>query len=198
MGNRAVITDKNKKTAVYLHWNGGRDSVEAFLKFCELKRYRTDDYGMARLAMVIGNAIGADDGLSVGVGSCKSYTGVADGDNGVYIIDDWKIVGRDRLCEGFLEQSGYDLVKMLTWIDSMQGSEGRLPADPQHMLDGSYETWLDEFAAAEHAAGHEPPEFRVAWPGEYPEWVRADHPSVREAIHSLYWDYKFGRRVATV
>lgn len=31
MGNRAIITNKEKKVAVYLHWNGGRDSVEAFL-----------------------------------------------------------------------------------------------------------------------------------------------------------------------
>lgn len=25
MGNRAVITDKQKKIGIYLHWNGGRD-----------------------------------------------------------------------------------------------------------------------------------------------------------------------------
>lgn len=28
MGNRAVITTPDKKMGVYLHWNGGRDSVE--------------------------------------------------------------------------------------------------------------------------------------------------------------------------
>ena len=39
MGNRAVITTENKKIGIYLHWNGGRDSVEAFLKYCELKNY---------------------------------------------------------------------------------------------------------------------------------------------------------------
>ena len=37
MGNRAVITTRSKDIGVYLHWNGGRDSVEAFLKYCELK-----------------------------------------------------------------------------------------------------------------------------------------------------------------
>ena len=37
MGNRAVITIKEKDTpqedwnSLYLHWNGGRDSVEPFL-----------------------------------------------------------------------------------------------------------------------------------------------------------------------
>lgn len=30
MGNRAVITTPDKKMGVYLHWNGGRDSVEPY------------------------------------------------------------------------------------------------------------------------------------------------------------------------
>ena len=41
MGNRAVITTANEWAhggiGVYLHWNGGLDSVEAFLKYCEMK-----------------------------------------------------------------------------------------------------------------------------------------------------------------
>jgi hypothetical protein len=37
MGNRAVITDNKQRIGIYLHWNGGRDSVEAFLKYCELR-----------------------------------------------------------------------------------------------------------------------------------------------------------------
>ena len=55
MGNRAVITaskSRNVETSqdigVYVHLNGGRDSVEAFLKYCELKKYRSpsdDNYG---------------------------------------------------------------------------------------------------------------------------------------------------------
>ena len=34
MGNRAVITASTAPDApsIYLHWNGGRDSVEGFLK----------------------------------------------------------------------------------------------------------------------------------------------------------------------
>ena len=37
MGNRAVITTKPELTEVgmYLHWNGGRASVEAFLAYCK-------------------------------------------------------------------------------------------------------------------------------------------------------------------
>ena len=36
MGHSAVITTRNdlKDIGVYLHWNGGRDSVEGFLSYC--------------------------------------------------------------------------------------------------------------------------------------------------------------------
>ena len=61
MGNRAVITNKPNKgeiweenIGIYLHWNGGRDSVEAFLKYCELRGFRAtnrDNYGWARLVL---------------------------------------------------------------------------------------------------------------------------------------------------
>ena len=37
MGNRAVITTKERKIGLYLHWNGGRDTVEPLLKYCELQ-----------------------------------------------------------------------------------------------------------------------------------------------------------------
>ena len=73
MGNRAVITtstdinvSESNDIGVYLHWNGGRDSVEAFLLYCKLKGYRTpeyDNYGWARLCQVIGNFFGG--GLSI-------------------------------------------------------------------------------------------------------------------------------------
>ena len=55
MGNRCVITTKENYEkggiGVYLHWNGGRDSVTAFLRYCELKGYRAPDkdcYGWGR------------------------------------------------------------------------------------------------------------------------------------------------------
>lgn len=65
MGNRAVITTRenfnNDGVGVYLHWNGGRDSVQAFLTYCKMKGYReptSDNYGWARLCQVIGNFFG--------------------------------------------------------------------------------------------------------------------------------------------
>ena len=96
MGNRAVITtNKNlNETGIYLHWNGGRDSVEAFLAYCDLKHYRkpeNDSYGYAMLINVITNYFG--DGLSCDVGNCQ-HLDCDNCDNGVYIIKDWRIVNR--------------------------------------------------------------------------------------------------------
>lgn len=129
MGNRAVITTKenfdNNGVGIYLHWNGGRDSVEGFLKYCDLKGFRspeTDDYGWARLAQVIANYFGGD-GLSIGVNrvdklDCDNW------DNGTYFIEDWKIVGR-KYFDG-TEQQEYSLKKMVMDIDSTQPTHMQL------------------------------------------------------------------------
>jgi len=114
MGNRAVITF-DKKVGIYLHWNGGRDSVEAFLKYCELKKHRPDDYGVARLAQVIGNFFGGT--TSVGVSSYNNMD-CDNGDNGVYVVENWKIT--ERLFHSGSEQDEYKLLEMLKDIDSKQ------------------------------------------------------------------------------
>ncbi len=122
MGNRAVITTDETCTngiGVYLHWNGGYDSVSAFLKYCELKGYRSpekDSYGWARLCQVIGNFFGGS--YSLGIDLCKNLD-CANGDNGVYIIKDWKIIGR-KFFNYNNEQNNYDLQEMLVDIDANQ------------------------------------------------------------------------------
>ena len=68
MGNRAVITTPEKDLALCLHWNGGRDTVEPLLKYCELQGYRppsTDTYGWARMAQVVGNFFGGSMSLGI-------------------------------------------------------------------------------------------------------------------------------------
>ena len=125
MGNRAVITAskaadvaQSNDIGVYLHWNGGRDSVEAFLKYCELKGYRSpsdDNYGWARLCQVIGNFFGGSN--SIGIDNC-GHLDCDNYDNGVYIIEGWKIVGR-QYHDG-AEQNSYDLYEMLLDIDKAQ------------------------------------------------------------------------------
>jgi len=124
MGNRAVITTRNKDLGVYLHWNGGRDSVEAFLKYCELKGYRPperDCYGWARLCQVIGNYFGGE--LSIGIDKYEKLD-TDNGDNGVYVIEDWKIV--DRLFIDWPEQHEYDLISMLRDINNSQPDTEKL------------------------------------------------------------------------
>lgn len=119
MGNRAVITTeenfKNNGVGVYLHWNGGRDSVEGFLKYCELKGYRSPDrdcYGWARLVQVISNFFGGS--LSVGIDTID-HLDCDNWDNGVYLIKGWEIVGREYF-KG-TEQDEYHLDEMLQAID---------------------------------------------------------------------------------
>ena len=126
MGNRAVITTKenmdNNGIGIYLHWNGGRDSVRAFLKYCELKGYRApseDNYGWARLCQVIGNFFGGTGSLGI---DTVNHLDCNNWDNGVYLIEGWEIVGR-MYFDGE-EQDYYELIKMLRSInDCMPESE---------------------------------------------------------------------------
>jgi len=149
MGNRAVITTetnwKEGGVGIYLHWNGGRDSVEAFLEYCKLKGYRDperDTYGMARLIQVIGNFFGGS--LSLGVDTLW-HSDCDNGDNGVYIIGEgWKITGR-YYHHG--EQNEYDLQEMLLEIDEAQPvneqlGKNYLMADEVNRDMLKYEDWV--------------------------------------------------------
>jgi len=80
---------------IYMHWNGGRDSVEAFLSLAKLMRLDGDsDDAMERLAALIAAGLEIPKGRTVYL---EEY-GMADkdnGDNGVYIINgQWEITGR--------------------------------------------------------------------------------------------------------
>ena len=134
MGNRAVITaskhddvQNSNDIGVYLHWNGGRDSVQAFLLYCKIKGYRTpekDNYGWARLCQVIGNFFGG--GTSIGVDKCCNLD-CNNWDNGVYIIKDWEIV--DRKYFNGSEQDSYNLMDMLIEINKAQPIREQLSED---------------------------------------------------------------------
>ena len=131
MGNRAIIQTResyeNEGIGVYLHWNGGYDSVSAFLKYCELRGFRTPDgdcYGWARLCQVIGNYFGGS--LSIGIDNFGKDAGEWQ-DNGTYIIEGWEIVDRKfYACE---EQNNYDLIEMLISIDEAQPIREQLGAE---------------------------------------------------------------------
>ena len=100
MGNRAVITwgeASSNDVGVYVHWNGSRASVRAFLDICRARGYRSPandpSYAMACLVSVLREFFGRD-GLCVGVDvlgrlDCDNM------DNGVYRVgQDWKIIDR--------------------------------------------------------------------------------------------------------
>lgn len=84
MGNRAVIQFKDG-TGIYLHWNGGPESVLAFLDTAKLFKVRGDDYGQARLIQIIGNFFGGT--LSLGVGKASTLDR-NNHDNGTYLVDE--------------------------------------------------------------------------------------------------------------
>lgn len=100
MGNRAVITThplNPKSLGLYLHWNGGRASVEGFLGACKELGYRAPDsdcYGMARLAAAA--CAFFPDGLSVGIDTVDRLD-TDNHDNGTYLIKGWEIVGREHV-----------------------------------------------------------------------------------------------------
>jgi len=125
-----------------LHWNGGRDSVEAFLAFCKLKEYRspeTNGYGWARLCQVIGNYFGGSLSIGVGISSRLDYD---NGDNGVYIISDWEIV--DRQYQKRPEQKTHDLREMLDEINNKQPEAERLEQSiiDEYFSEQNIGTWM--------------------------------------------------------
>ena len=130
MGNRAFVKFVDLKVGVYLHWNGGRDSVEAFLDYCRMKGYRADSYGPARFCQTVANYF--PDGLSIGIestaGQSPSY--FDPGDNGVYFVKDWKITG--RYPRNVQEQRKYEREWMLNEIDKAQPQTVQVGPDKIH------------------------------------------------------------------
>ena len=124
MGNRAVLEfEECPGIGIYLHWHGGRDSIEAFVEYCHRRGFRGDDYGVARLTQVIANTFGGD--LSVGVAMLDQLD-CDNRDNGVYKIrlEDWTITGR-RFFKG-KEQRFHDREELIRLIDSRQPENDRL------------------------------------------------------------------------
>lgn len=93
MGNRAVLQfgkNPNNSLGIYLHWNGGRASVQGFLNAVnQIPEYRgqSKDYKTARLIQLIG--LFFSGGYSVGVDIANNLDR-DNWDNGTYIIDEDK------------------------------------------------------------------------------------------------------------
>lgn len=99
MGNRAIITSVGSvptRAGIYLHWNGGAESVLAFLEASKQLGIRNpisdDTYCFSRMAQVIGNWMKGT--LSLGAGPIDNMDS---GDNGVYQVSaKWEIETRSR------------------------------------------------------------------------------------------------------
>lgn len=117
MGNRAMITTKDRKIGVYLHWNGGRDSVVPMLEYCRLRGFAPFEspYGMARFIQVVSNFFGGTN--SIGIEADIRDEDAEYFDNGIYIVEGWDIV--DRVFTGE-EQKSHKMIDMLKVINKTQ------------------------------------------------------------------------------
>ena len=129
MGNRAVITtQKDLDThgvGMYLHWNGGYDSVKPLLDYCQMRGFAApdrSDYGYARMAQVMANFLGGD-GYSIGVGLVDRMD-QDNYDNGTYVLNGWKVVAR-RFFSGE-EQSEYDHDQFMEQLDECQPEDQQI------------------------------------------------------------------------
>jgi hypothetical protein len=86
---------------IYVHWNGGPESIAGFLQAAKALGMRSPEsdpsYAMARLTQVIANYFGGS--TSIGIGRVRDLD-YDNGDNGTYLIGgDWEIVGREYFGE---------------------------------------------------------------------------------------------------
>ncbi len=130
MGNRAIIKPINSNIGVYLHYNGGIGSVTGFLKYCEMRGFRSfggdraDGYGLARFCQVVGNFFGG----TLCLGICETGDNEKDAkgiDNGIYVVDGWAVVKNI----GHPGKDSYDLTDMLLSIDKKQPEAEQLGED---------------------------------------------------------------------
>ncbi len=92
MGNRAVLAIKGNKVDIYLHWNGGRASVEGFCAACKELGFRppSQDEHFSAGYLIAACGLFFGDGLSVGVGPSGAF---AEEGNGKYVIGgDWEVL----------------------------------------------------------------------------------------------------------
>ena len=109
MGNRAVLEFQGTDVGIYLHWNGGRDTIDPLLDVAKEYNIRGGDYGIARIAQILGNFFGGT--LCVGVDKLDRLD-CDNGDNGTYVIDNnFNIVDR-KYFDNREEQQVYDPKEM--------------------------------------------------------------------------------------
>lgn len=125
MGNRAVLCFdeyNDEAIGIYLHYYGGRESIEAFLQAArEVMGDRLGDeaYARARLSMCIGIAIPGN--LSFGLGKCEELD-CDNNDNGTYIIDSATLTIKGRMFFEGTEQDEYNTYDINESVESIINS----------------------------------------------------------------------------
>lgn len=123
MGNRAVIIQYGSDAAIYLHWNGGRDTIEPVLFYA--KHFASKYAGFQKMRALdvfafVCDCIGLNPYITV-----KDRADCDNGDNGVYYIGkDYKI--QSRAFARNPEQHYHDFSGFLTAIDSCMPTKKQL------------------------------------------------------------------------
>lgn len=111
MGNRAVITTLGNQKGIYIHWNGGRDSVEPVLWYCKniMPKTRFAQTDLDKIAFVLDLLDFNPEVDDINRLDCDNY------DNGVYIVKNFEIVG--RLFKRYEEQDSHNFTEFVMWIN---------------------------------------------------------------------------------
>ncbi|AUI01352.1 hypothetical protein H2C43_07195 [Corynebacterium glutamicum] len=121
MSNNALLVANEADIGLYLHWNGGRDSIEAFLAYAayaQLPPINENNDWLPPFITVLKNFFG-NDGSGVYLEPVnQDYLDGIDYDNGVYMLDDYEIT--ERINPPAVEQDSHDLHDMLIKIDKAQ------------------------------------------------------------------------------
>ena len=96
MGNRCVILNQDRTKGIYQQWNGGRDSIEPLLQIAK-EEYEQDrgKFSYQSFNAVLEVSKKAFDGDVLDLKDLSKFESFSVGDNGIYIVDKFKIVGRE-------------------------------------------------------------------------------------------------------
>lgn len=121
MGNRALLVANEADIGLYLHWNGGRDSINAFLKYAEyaqLPPINENNDWLPPFITVLKNFFGNDGHVVYLESINQDDLNNIHYDNGVYLLDGFEIT--ERINPPHIEQDAHDLHDMLINIDKAQ------------------------------------------------------------------------------
>lgn len=131
MGDRAVLaTSPNLDgTGLYLHWNGGRDKVEMLMDYCNMRGLESPEKNVRtwEIVLEISRNFWNKEEFFGKIGSISKLD-YDNHDNGMYIIKDWKIVGR-KYKHNKPERYENDPLRILLDIDARQPSCNRIGED---------------------------------------------------------------------